>query len=199
MLEKPLTNVHYICLIPQSFFEQAMDIDFTNINYLKEGNEYQQRAYEVLTKLCIFEDLRAYQPLLTGTIPIEIDLPESDLDIICSCSDHTKFTEKLRSLYSSHNHFEIYTGTWNGVVSTVATFHVDEFEIEIFGQDCPSEQQNAYKHMIIEHAILCKKGDEFRKEIIELKKAGMKTEPAFAKLLGLDGNPYEALLNLTLT
>ncbi len=48
--------------------------------------------------------------------------------------------------------------------------------------------------MIIEHKILSSKGDEFRAEIIRLKQDGLKTEPAFAKMLGLQGNPYEELL-----
>ncbi|MPT30493.1 MAG: DUF4269 domain-containing protein, partial [Chryseobacterium sp.] len=48
-------------------------IDFTTVNYLKEGNERQKRAYEVLVKHKIFEELSDYSPLLAGTIPIEID------------------------------------------------------------------------------------------------------------------------------
>ena len=49
--------------------------------------------------------------------------------------------------------------------------------------------------MIIENEILKEQGEEFRKKIIELKIQGYKTEPAFAKLLQLSGNPYEAILN----
>jgi len=58
-------------------------IDFTKLDYLKIGNEKQKRAYEILTKYKIFEKLDNYSPLLTGTIPIEIDIESSDLDIIC--------------------------------------------------------------------------------------------------------------------
>ncbi|WP_050009687.1 DUF4269 domain-containing protein [Flavobacterium sp. B17] len=58
-------------------------IDFTTINYLKTGNQKQKRAYEILTKYRIFEKLKDFSPLLAGTIPIEIDTEESDLDIIC--------------------------------------------------------------------------------------------------------------------
>ena len=49
--------------------------------------------------------------------------------------------------------------------------------------------------MIIEYKILELHGEVFRQEIIKLKSKGLKTEPAFAKLLGLVGNPYEELLN----
>ncbi|MGL4365226.1 MAG: DUF4269 domain-containing protein [Cetobacterium sp.] len=36
---------------------------------------------------------------------------------------------------------------------------------------------------------------KFQDKIVSLKRAGIKTEPAFAKLLELNGNPYEELLN----
>ena len=57
-----------------------------------------------------------------------------------------------------------------------------------------SDQQNAYKHMIIEYSILKEKDTKFKAEIIKLKSEGMKTEAAFAQLLGLLGNPFEELL-----
>lgn len=172
------------------------DIDFTNIEYLKEGNPRQQNAYRELNNLSIFENLKAYQPLLAGTIPIEVDLPESDLDIICECSDHFEFSERLKSLYARKNNFELKTSIRIGVKSTIATFQSGEFVIEIFGQDCPTKNQNAYRHMLIEHQILNSKDEAFKAKIIALKRDGFKTEPAFAKLLGLTGNPYEALLKL---
>ncbi|MGV3586798.1 MAG: DUF4269 domain-containing protein [Adhaeribacter sp.] len=168
--------------------------DFTNIEYLKAGNERQQKAYIELTKLSIFVDLQAYSPILTGTIPIGIDLPESDLDIICECSNHQEFAETITRLYSNKDKFEIRTNTWNNLFSTIATFRAEEFEIEIFGQDYPTEEQNAYRHMLVEHKILNLKDNKFRAEIIRLKQEGLKTEPAFAKLLGLVGDPYVELL-----
>jgi len=168
--------------------------DFTNIEYLKGGNDRQRRAFIELTKMSIFEQLQDYKPILTGTIPIGIDLPESDLDIICQCSNHLKFTETLNSLYSNKENYQIRTRDLNDLESTIATFQSGEFQIEIFGQDCHPENQNAYRHMIIEHKILSSKNDDFRTEIIQLKKEGLKTEPAFARLLGLQGNPYEELL-----
>ncbi|MGC3943422.1 MAG: DUF4269 domain-containing protein [Chryseolinea sp.] len=64
----------------------------------------------------------------------------------------------------------------------------------MFGQSRPSTEQEAYLHMVNEYQVLQSRGSEFRDEIIRLKKSGLKTEPAFAKALGLTGDPYEAML-----
>ncbi len=72
---------------------------------------------------------------------------------------------------------------------------MNDFEIEIFGQSIPTKQQFAYRHLIVEHHLLNKHGEEFRQQIIELKRQGHKTEPAFALALGLTGDPYTELLN----
>jgi hypothetical protein len=49
--------------------------------------------------------------------------------------------------------------------------------------------------MIIEHHLLLM-NPHLRTEIIQLKKLGKKTEPAFAQVFGLLGDPYEELLIL---
>jgi hypothetical protein len=46
---------------------------------------------------------------------------------------------------------------------------------------------------------LAQHGERFKNEVIKLKKQGIKTEPAFASLLGLPGDPYGALLKFELT
>ena len=75
-------------------------------------------------------------------------------------------------------------------------YNLDDFEIEVYAQNIKSTEQNGYRHMIIENRILSLGGDLVRQKIIELKKSGLKTEPAFAKLLNLEGNPYDELLKL---
>lgn len=170
--------------------------NFKNIDYLKSGNFRQQEAYQELHELEIFEKLKKYDPILAGTIPIEIDLPESDLDIICSCENHTEFSKLLTELFGDQNEFKIHLKLHKGIESTIAKFKTEKFEIEIFGQNKPTDEQNAYRHMLIENKILIEKGAEFKSQIIKLKAQGLKTEPAFAKLLGLQGNPYDELLKL---
>ncbi len=167
-------------------------IDFTTIDYLKEGNERQKRAYEVLLKYRIFEKLSNYSPLLAGTVPIGIDVEGSDLDIICEVKDNAGF-EKF--LIQAFENFDLNIKKWNpnNKEFLVCNFELEEFPIEIFGQDKLTIEQNAYRHMIAEYKILEQKGEEFKQKIIELKKKGIKTEPAFGILMELE-NPYEDLL-----
>lgn len=170
--------------------------NFRNIEYLKFGNERQKLAFSEIKKFKILEKIGKYNPILTGTIPIEIDLPESDLDIICECKNHSEFKIHLLKQFSEKKDFKVYSTEQNGIVSTIAKFKTDNFLFEIFGQNIPTEKQNAYRHMIIENRILKEKGIEFKQKIKKLKSSGIKTEPAFAKLLGLNGNPYVELLKL---
>lgn len=174
-------------------------IDFTRIDYLKTGNERQKRAYEVLTKYKVLEKLKPYSPILAGTIPIEIDVEGSDLDIICEVD--LRFEEDflddiaLFRLIPKDIEVQVENIVVNGENSITLNFMLEDFPIEIFGQNKPTPQQNAYLHMIAEHKILQEKGEEFKRKIIELKKQGIKTEPAFGMLMNLE-NPYEDLLKL---
>jgi len=173
-------------------------IDFTNIEYLKSGNARQQLAYKELNVLKIFQILSRYTPILSGTIPIGIDIPESDLDIICHCTDHEMFKLEIIKHFSHQKDFELKRITINGILSTVVRFKTDHFEFEIFAQNIPSEKQHAFKHMLKEHEILTSMGESFRNQVIQLKLKGIKTEPAFAQLLNLSGNPYTELLEYDL-
>ena len=170
--------------------------NFKNIEYLKFGNERQKLAFSEIKKHKILEKLEKYSPILTGTIPIEVDLPESDLDIICECQNHSEFKAYLLNQFSDKKDFKVYSIKQNGIESTIAEFKTDNFLFEVFGQNIPTEKQNAYRHMIIENRVLNEKGNEFKQRIKELKSNGIKTEPAFAKLLRLDGDPYAELLKL---
>lgn len=172
-------------------------IDFTKIDYLKSGNERQQKAYQLLSKYCFFDKLKAYFPILAGTIPIEIDVEGSDLDIICEVdlSFEEDFLNDILNCIPQDTGIKVEYLILNGEKCMTINFMLEDFPIEIFGQNKPSAQQNAYLHMIAEYRILQEKGEGFKQKIIQLKQQGMKTEPAFGVLLGLE-NPYEDLLKL---
>lgn len=166
-------------------------MNFKSLAYLKIGNPKQRAAYDVLTGSAIMDALRDFDPILVGTIPIEIDIDSSDLDIICEIGDAEEFVAHLEIEFGRYEGFRAVVNSYSCVV---ANFYVGGFEIEIFGQTMPTTQQNAYLHMLVEYAVLQERGEVFRAQIVELKRSGMKTEPAFARLLGLPGDPYAALL-----
>lgn len=169
-------------------------INFLNIAYLLSGNEKQVKAYQVLMDNKILEKLAFYHPILVGTIPINIDIEDSDLDIICEVYNNDEFIDQLMAIFSPEKDFSVTESIKFDAIK--ATFKIQDFEVEIFGQNRPTIQQNAYRHMLIEYKLLLEKGEALRQEIISLKKQGYKTEPAFAKLLGMEGNAYEELLKL---
>lgn len=170
-------------------------INFKDISYLENGNSKQQAAFQVLTKHKVMGNLAEFDPILVGTIPINIDIENSDLDIVCYWQNKSDFIEKIKYLFEKENRFSIREIIIDNQESIVANFFVEAFEIEIFGQNISTELQNGYRHMLIEDQILRSKDENFRLEIIKLKEKGIKTEPAFGLLLGLNGNVYQELLN----
>jgi hypothetical protein len=167
---------------------------FDTIDYLLSGNARQRLAHDVLTRYDVLTKLQGFDPLLVGTIPIQIDIESSDLDIVCCYDDQQAFFDFLVATFGSTGGFKIWTNDGPAAQAVVASFRLDDFDIEIFGQAIPTKQQYAYRHMLVEHKLLTERGEQFRQQIITLKRQGYKTEPAFGVALALTGNPYEALL-----
>lgn len=170
--------------------------DFINIDYLKHGNIKQKSAYKVLKELDIFNVLRKFDPILVGTIPINIDIENSDLDIECEVYDFKEFQKIVENKYSMFSKFHISNNSTDNETILTVNFYVENIEIEIYGQSLNSCKQNGYRHMVVEDRILRLGGERTREEIVILKKSGLKTEPAFARYLGIYGNPYDELLKL---
>jgi hypothetical protein len=174
--------------MPENFLDPA---------YLAGGNERQRATHGVLSELRIFEVLASYQPMLSGTIPLAIDIPESDLDVLCEVHDFDGFAEALHTAYGHEENFKqsTFKSGRDGPYRT-ASFSHGGFVIEIFGQSLPVTEQAAYRHMMIQARLLDLGGEALRREIITLRRAGLKTEPAFARRLAVAGDPYVALLAL---
>lgn len=169
-------------------------MNFDNIEYLQHGNNRQRQAYSILTDNQILLKLKQFDPVLVGTIPINIDIEDSDLDIICCFADKQEFKKSITENFSKAKNFTIREQPSLDTLAIVANYVLGNFEIEIFGQSIPTKEQFAYKHLIAEHNLLNKHGEKFRQQIIELKRQGQKTEPAFALALGLIGDPYTEIL-----
>lgn len=172
---------------------------FSSPAYLEKGNTRQGRVWRFLTESKILSKLAPYQPVIAGTIPIEIDTPDSDLDILCGFDCGDEFRDFLKTRFSACEGFEVQKCRKQGMDSVVAKFRAGLLSIEIFGQPIPPVEQMAFVHMINEYLILQERGEDFKREVIKLKKKGVKTEPAFARLLGLEGDPYQLLADLKWT
>lgn len=168
---------------------------YENINYLATGNKRQRLLFTQLTDLNIIADLAIYDPLIVGTIPIGIDIKESDVDIVLCANDFGKLSGRLTELYGILDSFDIHM---RDETSLVCRFIFMNFICEIFACPTPTQESRAWRHMIIKDQILRSHNKQFRAQIINLKKQGIKTEPAFALLLGLKGNSYTALLDYTI-
>lgn len=169
---------------------------FDNLVYLATGTAVQQHAYAVLQQHDIWKKLAPFTPVLAGSIPINIHIDSSDLDILCYYEDKGGFIETVTTHFSNLSGFRLYETNFQATPAVMVNFILNNFPVEIFAQPIPVKEQWGYRHMIIEHKLLQQKGETFRQQIIALKKEGIKTEPAFAQLLNLKGDPYEALLTL---
>ncbi len=173
-----------------------MSIPWQDIAYLARGNQRQRRAHRALERLQVLRVLRRYTPILVGTVPIAIDIHTSDLDVICEVYELDVFERLVVRAFGQQEDFRIKRKQINALPVIVANFEA-EFPIEIFGQPRPVVEQNAYRHMDVQARLLTLGGDQARREISRLKRAGLKTEPAFARYFGIQGDPFEALLELS--
>jgi hypothetical protein len=171
--------------------------DFKDITYLNTGSPLQQKAYAVLTQSKILYHLQPFHPILTGTMPLDIFSDgKSDLDIVCEAASLESVENVLRTHYGKETGFSLQRKEVRATDTLLCNFMLQGFPVEIFSQTIAIAEQWAYRHMAIEYALLEKYGETFKQEIIRLKRQGIKTEPAFALLLKLSGDPYEALLQL---
>lgn len=150
--------------------------------------EKHAAAIHFLNSTQVLAKLKEFQPLISGTIPLGIDTPESDLDILFWAKDFNQFAAKVSAVFP------------NAILNTntdyiMAKLNFDGLNIELFGQRIHPLEQTAHRHLRIEGRLLKLLGHEFKQKIKELKLAGVETEPAFGQLLELS-NPYEDLLKL---
>jgi hypothetical protein len=189
------------------------EVKWLSLAYLADGTPMQQASYIALLASRIFEYLHEFQPVLTGTIPLAIDIPGSDLDILCEVYDFAPFAEKVKAHYGHLPDFYQNQKKLNGTPAHITrfTWELEErpspwpmceadaepprrFALEIVAQPVPVTEQRAYRHLCAEAHLLAQGGESARVAIRALKRSGMKTEPAFGLYFGLEGDLYEVLL-----
>ena len=169
---------------------------FDRIEYLREGTARQRLAYRTLSDLGIFDVLAKYCPVLAGTVPIDLDVESSDLDIVCEAHDLDTFEKDVAEAYGRFAEFEIHRTESMGVPASVVNFRTEHFPVQIFAQGLPVARQRAYRHMIAEARLLRLAGEGARRALRALRRQGVKTEPAFGEYFRLEGDPYDKLYDL---
>ena len=181
-----------------------VSFDLYSIEYLKDGSEHQRRAYAVLKELGLIEKISLWTGgeiemglhlTLAGSVPIDVAVENSDLDIIVCAPDLKVMGEIFRRELGSFHGFRQERGIVLGVATLMTHFEFGGEVFEIFTQNVPIPRQNAVVHMLVEERLLLLGGDGFRDKVMALRRAGVKTEPAFGEVLGLE-EPYRDLLAL---
>jgi len=143
----------------------------------------------------ILKILSQFEPCISGTLPLAIGSHQSDLDILLQSSDLDQFKLEVKDIFGKMPGFSIKSTRHQNINSVVVKFNFKDLPIELFCQDLCVYSQQANQHFLIEGRLLKLLGDEFKDNIKRLKENGVKTEPAFGKVLNLQ-NPYQELLEL---
>ncbi|WP_420549470.1 DUF4269 domain-containing protein [Curvivirga sp.] len=148
-----------------------------------------------LSKLNILEVLKDFTPVVIGTPPLQIATEDSDIDIACSTEELDSFQGYLNDNFGHLSKFQSHKYVREKIPTILTSFFAYEWEFEIFCQNIPVSNQWGVRHFHIEQRLLslvpC-----LREKVIGLKQQGIKTEPAFAQILGLKGDPYQAMIDL---
>jgi len=67
--------------------------------------------------------LYRHRPVLAGTIPLDIDIEGSDLDIICEVYQHDEFSKALESAFGRFADFSLGHEQVQGLPTTICRFN----------------------------------------------------------------------------
>ena len=185
-------------------FNQELEINFGSMaikfHYLSLSSvinvEKNVELFRALRDLNIFSDFKKFTPLISGTFPLDIQIENSDVDILMNTDDLNGLQTLLQTKFGQRKHFHSAIIKNPNGKALVVDFEYSGFVFEIYAEDKPTVLQSSNQHFILEERILKLANSDFKNKIIELKDAGTKTEPAFAQVLKISGDSYSTLLNL---
>lgn len=133
--------------------------------------------------------LARWDPVVVSSAAAGLGLPGSDLDVVCDLRP-PGFADAVRSAFGDRPGFS----TWRPGPLLLVAFGGAEMEIELVGEPRPVEEQLAYRHAVAHRRLVLERGPAFAAQVRDLRRTtGLKTEPAIARILGLDGDPYAAV------
>lgn len=168
--------------------------DFYSWENILGASDLQRSVRDVLADSGIFQKVEKYTPILCGSYPLDIALTGSDVDISCYTHDLESYIYFVLENFREQENFYLKIKEIRNQPSVVVRFLHKNQMIELFAQEVPVCKQHGFLHMVTEWHILEERGQAFREQLMALREAGLKTEPAFAHLLRLRGDPYMSLL-----
>ena len=180
--------------------------NWRRLDYLAHGNPRQRSAHALLTA-GVWDELAAQcsDMALVSTLAIGLDRPGSDLDILCQHPDPAAFAatfaEQGWQASPKGDNIWLLERTFSCLDQSCADTGSDKSEaswpLELYVTSAPIETLNGWRHLTLMAALLQRFGDAFYREVLRLRlEEGLKGEAAMCRLLGLAGDPYEALLTL---
>jgi len=148
-----------------------------------------------VTSSAVMELLKPFDPRIVGTLPLDLAVPGSDIDVVCHALDPNAFADIVWTHYQSADDFVLYRWA-RDTRPAIARFVWDGWPFELFGDPCPVDQQRGWIHFEVERRLLALDDGRLRRAVRTLRARGLKTEPAFAAVLGISGDPYRGLLEL---
>jgi hypothetical protein len=174
---------------------QALPLTIETLDVLQQGTTRQRDAFKCITEHHFLSSLAEFRGVLISTVALGIYTPQSDLDLICEAHDLDYFSRRVTEMYTGFSEFKE-VKTPNPEQSRCYSLRCDDFEIEIFGSRVRLEDQFGYRHYLAMARLINIGGEGFRDKLQRAKLSGMKTEPAIASILGLEGDPYESVAGL---
>lgn len=158
--------------------------------------EKSKSVINFLEKSNILESLASYKPLISGSYPLNIVTKDSDLDILFQSEKLSLFKKDVMTLFSDNDSLVIKEKKHQDISSLIISLRYKDLVVELFCQSKSVYKQQSNLHFLIEGRLL-KIFPKVKKQIIQLKKNGIKTEPAFGEVFKLAA-PYKDLLKLQL-
>lgn len=151
---------------------------------------------EALAQSRVLEILAPFDPHVAGTFPLGLDVKGSDIDVLCHAPEGAGFARAVWQAFAGCADFAMHQWA-RGERAVVAAFTLRGVPFEIFGSPLPVAEQVGWRHFDVERRLLHLGGPTFRDAVMQARGMGAKTEPAFAQVLGLPGDPYAAMLALS--
>lgn len=183
--------------------ELKLSLESTNIKLHNQSLksvvnlEKNELVFSAIQELGILLSYKEFYPLIAGTFPLGVNTDSSDVDVLLHSSDLDGLSKSFERDFSSYEDFELKRKVKRDKDSLICKFKFQKVEFELFAQDTITPQNIAFQHYLVEEKLLKYKGSTFFHKVRNLRRQeGLKTEPAFARVLGLAGDPYIELLNL---